>query len=303
MLKKRAADIRQMLRRLSPKRINAEKSTEECEELVSRYFQDFKDHRKLGVLFVVRHPRASADALAAMYRLPLIRANLSDSVEGAVVRRGLFRTSRQWRWGRTLIHQATSVLALPRPASDYAEGSTKQTLRRKVRAAQKLGVHWKEITDTEHRRQLLELANDHERTHAMEMYRDENPHNDDLLDCSLWLTAYSRDDRPILLCVIPIDGEWSVLRYFRALGVGDEQTNARYLMTQVLVEHLVARDVRWLADSSSPVGLANGLRHYQRMLGFRIVRVKMKTGQHSVTVGESSATDVAGEPLVPVRVD
>ena len=47
-------------------------------------------------------------------------------------------------------------------------------------------------------------------------------------------------------------------------------------MTQVLVEQLVALGVRYLVDQSSPIGLSNGLRHFQRMLGFRIHRVRVE---------------------------
>ena len=33
--------------------------------------------------------------------------------------------------------------------------------------------------------------------------------------------------------------------------------------------------VHYLVDHSSPIGLSNGLRHFQRMLGFRINRVRL----------------------------
>lgn len=247
-------------------------SVAESEELANRYFQEFKDNRHLGVFFILRHPRFSVDALTALYRLPIVDARLSSSLEGAAVRRGLYRTSPL---GRTIIHAATAVLALPDRAEDYTVGASKQTLRRKIRAAQKQGVHWVRVTDHEQRRALLQLANDQERFHELEAYRSADPQNDDLLDSDLWLLALTADDRPLLLSVTPVDGEWAVLRYFRVFGTGDVQANSRYLMTQVLVDHLVPMGVRYLADTSSPVGLTNGLRHFQRMLGFRVVRVRL----------------------------
>jgi hypothetical protein len=45
-------------------------------------------------------------------------------------------------------------------------------------------------------------------------------------------------------------------------------------MTDVLVEHLVDRGVRFLADGGS-LAIPNGIRHFQRMLGFHIVRIRV----------------------------
>ncbi len=60
-----------------------------------------------------------------------------------------------------------------------------------------------------------------------------------------------------MLSVTPIDGEFALLGHFRTIGSGDEQSDARYLMTDVLVEQLVDRGVRFLADGEawpSPMG-------------------------------------------------
>jgi hypothetical protein len=42
-------------------------------------------------------------------------------------------------------------------------------------------------------------------------------------------------------------------------------------MTRVLIEHLVCLGARCLIDQASPLWLANGLRHYQRVLAFRLI--------------------------------
>lgn len=60
-----------------------------------------------------------------------------------------------------------------------------------------------------------------------------------LLGYELWLAAYSAEGRPLLLSVTPVDGEWALLYYFRTLTTGEEASNARYLMTQVLVKDLI----------------------------------------------------------------
>src|SRR5207244_2329947 len=99
---------------------------------------------------------------------------------------------------------------------------------------------------------LVALADEQERRHPSEEYRRDDPDNAFLLDHPLWLVAYGSDDRPVLLSVTPYEGEWATLTYFRTLDSGPAASEARYLMTQVLVERLVERGVRYLVDVSSP---------------------------------------------------
>ena len=244
----------------------------ECEAMLNEYFQDYVALGKPALTYVLRHPRLSLSEFLALHRLPRLSAPLTDTVEGNAIRDGLSRSSL---FGRTVLHSATSVLLLPPDRDQYHLGASKQTLRRKVRAAEKLGVRWAKVDNPQEQRGLLTLADDHERTNPDPEYRQAKPHNDDLLKYQLWLVAYSRDDQPLLLSVSAVDGEWALLNYFVTLGTGPEHSNARYLMTQVLVEHLIGAGVRYLADESSPINLRNGLRHYQRMLGFRIFRVSL----------------------------
>ena len=239
--------------------------------MVSKYFERYVDQNQHLLTYASTRPIQTLAAIVNLYRLPYHRLVLSDDLEGWAIRRFL---SHSWlaRWSP--LHAATAVLDLPQDPASYPLGASKQTLRRRVRAACKQGVYWTEVDDPRERARLLALANDWERRHPVPKYRESDPDNDDLLDYRLWLAAYAPDGRPLLLCVTPIDGDWALLRYFRTLGVGPEESNARYLMTQALVERLIARGVRFLAEASNPVGLPNGLRHYQRMLGFRIARVR-----------------------------
>ena len=243
------------------------------EQRLSKYFEDHVARGKPGLPFLARHPIRSAIALVDLYSLPHLVARPSNDVQGQAVREGLRRPSRI---GRTVIHSATAVLMLPEDPSEYSLGPSKQTLRRKVRMAQRLGIRWAEVRDPAERLHLLELANEQERLNARKEYQRDDPDNAHLLAYPLWLVAYASDNRPLLLSVTPFDGEWATLTYFRSFGTGQDRSCARYLMTQVVVERLVERGVRYLVDVSSPVLLTNGLRHFQRMLGFRIVRVSLK---------------------------
>jgi hypothetical protein len=183
-----------------------------------------------------------------------------------------------------IIGFATTGLSVPTEPDQYWLGASKQKLRLEVRRAQKHGAHWAEVSDPQERQELLKLAEDYERTHPDETYRNPNPDISDLLRYQLWLAAYSAEGHPLLLSVTPVDGELATLAYFRTLGAGEEQSNARYLMTEILVEHLVGCGVRILLDGGS-LAMPNGHRHFQRMLGFHIVRVRTTRSGPGKAVG------------------
>ena len=93
----------------------------------------------------------------------------------------------------------------------------------------------------------------------------------------------------MLLAVIPVDGPFATLRYFRTLGAGDAYSLSRYLATHAVVTERTARAVRWLLDTAPSGGQTNGVRHFQRMVGFRYVRL-------------TSAARSAAEPAMDDRV-
>jgi hypothetical protein len=261
-------------------RSHAERSAEwtetSYEVRVSQYLQGYFDCGKPGFIYIVRRPLMTLRVLSALCRLPCLRVVPSfTEVEGAAVHAPLSQRSMVARAGGSVL----AVLKLPQQPGQYSLGASKQTLRRKVRYAQRLGVYWAEVSDPGERRKVLKIAEEYERTHPDKMYRTPSPDNSELFKYRLWLAAYSADGRPLLLSVTPVDGELASLSYFRTIGYGNEQSNARYLMTQVLVEQLVTRGVRYLLDGGSPA-MPHGLRHFQRMLGFRIVRIRvMRSGR------------------------
>jgi hypothetical protein len=244
------------------------------EPRLSEYYAALVASGQSSWSYVARHPLATATSLLAITRLPQRSALLGDSRGGQALHLAL---SRPGPLGTPFGSTGVSVLDVPADAAEYSLGASKQTLRRKVRAAQKAGVTCRPVTDPAERTALLELANRAEQQHADEEYRVEAPDNSDLLSHDLWLTAIAADGRPLLLSVTPTDGEWGQLRYFRTLGSGPEYSDSRYLMTQVLVEELARRGVRNLVEGTHPMELPNGLRHFQRMVGFRLTRVFART--------------------------
>jgi hypothetical protein len=241
-------------------------------DILGRYIEDYLEEGKTGPRYVLRHLRRSREAFTALRRLPVLPASLSDSAEAAMIRRSLTRTGGIG--GLPLVRETVDVLVVPADAAEYELGADKQTLRRKVRYARKAGVTWSEVTDLDERLELLRLADEQERVHPIEEYRGV-PDNSDLPDYRLWLVARASDGRPLMLSVTPYDGEWALLRHFRTLGTGREYSDTRYLMTQVLVERLSSLGVRHLANHAVPFDLPKGLRHFQKMVGWEIVRVRL----------------------------
>lgn len=241
------------------------------EATVSGYFRANASSGKSAYAYPIRHLGLSLRALVALYQLPCLHIAPSTEIEGAAIRGPLLQGSALWR----VTGFATAVLTLPQEPGQYSLGAARQTLRRKVRQAKRLGIQWAEVYDPQERRNLLQLANECERTHPNVTYRNPAPSNDDLLSYRLWLVALAADGRPLLLSVTPADGELAWLRYFRTLGTGHEQSHARYLMTEVLAERLIRLGVRYLIDGSNLSWLPDGLRHFQRMTGFRIVRLRI----------------------------
>jgi hypothetical protein len=165
---------------------------------------------------------------------------------------------------------------IPDPPTSHLEGRAAQTLRRKIRSAERLGVSCRLVEDVEERSTLLGLANVAEQNHHDPRYRVPSPDNHDLLRHNVWLQAVDAERRPLLLAVVPCDGEFGTLRYFRTLGASPAHTESRYLATYALMEELARRGVRYLLDTEAPGAQTNGLRHFQRMVGFRYFRIRLE---------------------------
>lgn len=238
-------------------------------------FLDQYEAAHSGVAYLLRRPRSTAAAFACARQLPTLLVSPSDTVEGRAVRRELSRGARRLR---TPLHNVSGAIAIPDAFSVYEEGPSKQTLRRKVRAAQKRGITWEVVTDPALRRRLVDVADAYERGNPRERYRASSPSNDDLLGYDLWLLARTANGEPLLLSVTPIDDGVAALRYFRTLSSSPESSDARYLMTWALVGELAARRVHHLVDTTISMHLSHGLRHFQRMVGFRLLRLEVAEG-------------------------
>jgi hypothetical protein len=241
------------------------------DQAIADFWTSYVEARRGGIRYVVRNPLCSFQALSEIRNLPVVRVpRPSDRPGGRALRavldlHGPLRTPARW-WG-------SAMLAVPADPSEHLEGPHAQTLRRKIRAAERQGISCRPVQRAE-RIALLERANLVEQTHYDAQYRVSMPRNDDLLEHDLWIVAEDGAGEPLLLAVIPVDGEFATLRYFRTLGAGDLQSLSRYLATHALVVELSKQGVRWLVDTAPPGAQTNGVRHFQRMVGFRYRRVR-----------------------------
>ena len=254
---------------------------EDAERELSQFFRSYADGPEgRGRLSQVRR---ALGAIRAARSLPVLTAEFSDSLEGRLIRDGLAHLRRRTHktgFIRTSLHGVASVLILPAVPGAYSTGSSKQTVRRKSRAAEAAGVSWARVDDDAERRRLVALSEVRERDHPVERYRAADVDNSRLLDLGLWLVAYAEDGRPVLMAAVPVDGDWAMLTYFRTLEDTSTASNTRYLMSAVLADELAGRGVRYLVDTLTMSNLSDGLRHFQRMLGYRVVRIELLPTVH-----------------------
>jgi O-antigen/teichoic acid export membrane protein len=244
----------------------------EADRALADFWTLYVEAGREGIQYIFRDPLRSFRVLRGIRNLPVVRAaRPSDQPGGRAVRRildlrGPYGVPARW-WG-------SAALAVPADASEHVEGPRAQTLRRKIRAAERHGISCRPVQRAD-RIGLLARANAVEQTHHDEQYRVLTPRNDDLLEHDLWMVAEDGAGEPLLLAVIPVDGELATLRYFRTLGGGDLYSLSRYFATHALVAELSKRGVRWLLDTEPPGAQKNGVRHFQRMVGFRYVRLRV----------------------------
>ena len=234
------------------------------------FFGALPPGRVRPLVWIARHPARLVGAARALRALPVLKASPTAGPDGQVLATGLARRSGV---ARLVVGGATSVIRIPDRPDEYCAGQTRRTLRKQRNQAVREGVHWVRVDDPARRRELLELANEGERTHPDARYRTARPDNHDLLPLAGWWLALSAEEEPLLLVVAAIDGEWSMLRYFRVLHREHDASKARFLMMHVLVQELAALGVHVLATDMSPLRMPGGLRDFQHRVGFELVRV------------------------------
>jgi hypothetical protein len=255
-----------------PKRvtIRADRSDEPIgEESLSRFFADYVDSgRSTGHL--LRRPVAVLRAFLALQRLPVVETAPGTGPDGAMIRAALRRPLKL-----VVLRGVNAVLEVPATRAEYLAGRPKHALRQNLRTGEKQGMTVRVISDADERAALVRFANHYERINPVEEFRTDSPENDDMLPVRLWTLTESADGRPLLLAVAAVDGPVAVLRYYRTLSDDDAASAARFFTMPFFVDRLRELGATHLAETARPQWLPNGLRQFQRKVGFRLVRLRL----------------------------
>lgn len=238
---------------------------------VAHFWHRHKESKLRVRNFAIRNPSISLKAILGHIFLPRLSAKLSSASSGQEIKNAL---GRRFIFGLfSLGFLGACVLPIPKNAAEYSEGSSKQTLRRKVRAARKAGVTWRSVTDPSEQRKLIDTL--HDFISSKTRIRLEGNDWSDLVGKHLWTVGLGPDGTPLLIAVTPYDGEWASLHLFVTLGETPMHSDARYYLTQIVVERLSSLGVRYLVNTDSADNLPAGLWHFQKMLGFSVARVRV----------------------------
>jgi hypothetical protein len=240
------------------------------EDSLSRFFADYVQSGR-STTHLLMHPRAGLRAAIAIGRVPLVRAWTGSGPDAQTIRAALRRPLTL-----LVLRGVTAVLALPPTRAEYLAGRPKHALRQNLRTGEKLGLSSRVVDDAPERAALLRYANQYERLNPVLEFRNDSPENDDMLPLRLWIVTESPDGVPLLLAVVAVDGPVAVLRYYRTLSDDDAASAARYFTMPFLVDRLRELGATHLAETARPQWLPNGLRQFQRKVGFRLVRLRME---------------------------
>lgn len=242
----------------------------DADRTLAKFWRSYVESGRGGFGYVARHPLHALRAFLAIQRLHFVYPDLqSDTpggweVEQVLHQKGPLGLPARW-WGFSVVPVIETADSLDSPEA--------KRLRYNLRRAEAAGITVRPVEASE-RIGLLDLANEWERVHPDTTYRVSKPGNDDLRNHDLWIVAEDDTGHPLLLAVAAIDGDFAVLRYFRTLGDGEKHTLSRYLAHHALVEGLADRGVRWLLDTTPPAAQTNGVRLFQRIIGYRHVRIR-----------------------------
>jgi hypothetical protein len=239
------------------------------EESLSRFFADYVQSGR-SVRHLLSHPRALSRALVGLGRLPVVPVRTGREGDGIAIRAALRRPLKL-----IVLRGVSAVLEIPPSRAEYLAGRPKHGLRQNIKVGEKLRMTTRTVVDRDERIALLNYANHYERINPVAEFRTVAPDNDDMLAMGLWTLTEASDGSPLLLAVAAIDESVAMLRYYRTLADSDAASAARYLTMPFLVDRLRDLGVTHLAETAQPQWLPNGLRQFQRKVGFRLVRLRL----------------------------
>ncbi len=182
-------------------------------------------------------------------RLPHLTLTPSTSPGGRAIADYL----RSRRYGVPVNRLAQTVLPIPPTVEDYLRGRRRQAVRTNIRRAREAGVTCRPLRIGDECALLgvpVELIS----------------HPGDA-----WWGAFDARGRTLALAIVSLDGEWAMLNALKS-----RSHLARYLLHTEIVSFLAASGVRrLLVNGGAGLVLDDGLRYFQRRLGYEVVHVRL----------------------------
>ena len=244
------------------------------EQELAAYWKDYVDGGRRGARHVLSHWRRSWAALRAVRRLPRLQATPSDSPGGRAVRAVLAARASYGIPGRLL---GTAVLEVPPDPETYLRGRRAQTLRRKIRSAERRGLAGppgrgrgrapgpgrRPPTKPRSTTSTRPTGSRSRTTTTCSTTTSGSPWTTPTAGRCSWRSRLATASSRRCATSAP----WA-----RATRTAMPATSPAARWSTELSRH----GVRYLVDTATPPEQTNGLRHFQRMVGFRYARVRLR---------------------------
>ena len=228
-------------------------------EAAARYVATVR--RSTGLLRL--RSAASLEGMAALatllHRLPVVRAEFSDSPSGRELR-SWFGATRALPVDRAPV----ALLRLPGTPDEYLRGRPRQALRTNIARARKAGVTCAVVRDPAEVRRAAVLIAAHRGQCPDEMVGLSGGPGVVRETC----LAYDAVGDPVGMSVMVLDGPWAGLRACVTSPGHQDALAVRYLLQSQTAAHLIAREVSWLTVGGSMLLSSEGTRYFQRRTGF-----------------------------------
>lgn len=200
--------------------------------------------------------------------LPTLEVRLTDAGPGGQLRTALA--------GRTLgvprNRLCAAVFDVPTTVADRPSGKRNQALRTALTAATKAGVRVRRVTDPAERRRIALTAA--RQVPRLASWSRTAPQQRDLA----WWVAEDAAGALMGVATVVVDAEWASLVTLVGIPGAGNESHARYVLHHAVVQSLSRAGVGQLTVlDHSPLLLDAGPQHLQRVLGYRVARLRRPT--------------------------
>jgi hypothetical protein len=219
-----------------------------------------------------RHPGQLMEVAAAILRLPRLQVIVSAESHGENLIKRLGRRSfSAMGW-----YPAESAMVLPVDEATYLRGKARQALRTNVTRAKKDGLRCLRVSDADERKRWTDeifAARTAPENLAEFMEHYETRGAVGPTDMHVIVDA---EDQLVALCEVAVDTETAMVDVFVKMPDHPSAAVARYMMLLDIVSGLIDRGVKVLLVDASRLHVSEGIRYFQRRVGFEPYNVRVR---------------------------